>query len=123
MLCLSLLSLLGLLRLLGLLGGLSDHRDNIADRDLIALLFHDLLQHTARFRADLDIDLVGFEFYQGITLIDTISLMLEPCCDDCAHYRFSQRRNTYFNGHIFLPFIRTKRKFIQDLACYPAQAT
>jgi hypothetical protein len=79
-----------------------DHPEHFANGNDLPGLFHHLLQHPILLGGDLNIYLVSFQFHQGVSLPDSIALVLEPRGNRGINDGFAQYWDTNFNGHNLL---------------------
>jgi hypothetical protein len=76
--------------------------EHLANGNDLPGLFDNLLQHPLLLGGNLNIDLVGLQFHQAVSLLDSLPLVFEPRGNRRIHDGFAQGWDTNFNGHDFL---------------------
>src|SRR6188472_1004524 len=92
-----------------LLALLADHRDPLADLDLLTLAREDLQEHAARVGLDLLRDLVRVELVERLALFDLVPFRLEPADDRSRFHALPEPRKRDVSRHSVPPFAGSPR--------------
>ena len=79
-----------------------NHAQHIANFDVVPFPVCNAAEHAAALSADLEIDLVGLQFYDGFACPDGFAFMLQPTRHGGFEHGLAQWRYDDVNWHVTL---------------------